>query len=266
MMLSSHQMRYLKLMGISLWCYRQVPTSSKTPTNAQNIEGISHQTSAAERELALLPPSTPTHAPNLEMSSSNIGSMDWETLHETVSGCRLCALCEVRTKTVFGTGAKTADWMIIGEAPGVNEDAQGEPFVGRAGQLLNSMLGALGLTREEVFIANTLKCRPPGNRDPSREETVTCGPYLVRQIELLNPRVILAVGRIAAQTLLETEQPLGRLRARVHRYPPTNTPLVVTYHPAYLLRSPGQKKSAWQDLKFARQTAKEYECPARRDA
>ena len=252
MVLNPRRIKYLKLMGISLWRYRQAPTPPVSP-NAQNIKKISYQEVTAESDLALSPPPASTRALNLPVSSNKAGSMDWETLGETVSGCRLCTLCETRTRTVFGTGSKTANWMIIGEAPGVNEDAQGEPFVGRAGQLLNSMLGALNLTREEVFIANTLKCRPPGNRDPSREETITCGPYLVRQIELLNPRVILAVGRIAAQTLLETEQPLGRLRGRIHRYPPTNTPLVVTYHPAYLLRSPGQKKSAWQDLKFAHQ-------------
>ncbi len=172
-----------------------------------------------------------------------------------VAGCTKCRLCETRTQTVFGVGDPHARWMVIGEAPGAEEDRRGEPFVGRAGQLLNSMLRAVGLARESVFIANILKCRPPGNRDPGPDEVASCLPYLVRQVALVEPAVILAVGRIAAQNLLGTDVPLARLRGTVHRFGDAGTPLVVTYHPAYLLRSPGEKRKAWDDLKLARSLA-----------
>jgi len=177
---------------------------------------------------------------------------DWETLRAEVAVCTKCRLCETRTQTVFGVGDTQAQWMVIGEAPGAEEDRQGEPFVGRAGQLLNAMLRAVGLSRETVFIANVLKCRPPGNRDPRPDEIASCLPYLERQVALIGPAVILAVGRIAAQTLLGSDAPLARLRGRVHRFGPAATPLVVTYHPAYLLRSPGEKRKAWADLKLAK--------------
>jgi DNA polymerase len=176
-------------------------------------------------------------------------SPDWNSLAATVRDCRLCGLCETRTQTVFGVGNRAARLMVIGEAPGAEEDRQGEPFVGRAGQLLNSMLRAAGFERGEVFIANVLKCRPPHNRDPSDEETERCLPYLRRQIELVAPAAILCVGRIAAQRLLGTDTPIGRLRGRVHRL--DGRPVVVTYHPAYLLRSPGEKRKSWDDLKLA---------------
>jgi DNA polymerase len=143
--------------------------------------------------------------------------------------------------------------MFIGEAPGADEDRQGEPFVGRAGQLLNSMLKALGFARGDVYIANVLKCRPPGNRDPKPEEALQCRGYLERQIDLVSPTLIVAVGRIAAQSLLATDTALARLRGKVHPLGALRRPLVVTYHPAYLLRSPGEKRKAWQDLLFARQ-------------
>lgn len=176
----------------------------------------------------------------------------WEALQQEVGGCRACQLAETRRNVVFGVGDPHADWMIIGEAPGAEEDRRGEPFVGRAGQLLNEMLMAVGLKRETVFIANILKCRPPGNRDPRPEEIAACVGHLRRQIETVRPRLILAVGRIAAQSLLQTSAPVGRLRGRVHEYGPDALPLVVTYHPAYLLRSPGQKSRAWDDLCLAR--------------
>jgi uracil-DNA glycosylase family 4 len=177
----------------------------------------------------------------------------WTSLQACVRDCRRCALHEGRTQTVFGTGAHPAEWMVVGEAPGAEEDRQGEPFVGPAGQLLTAMLAAIGLARESVFIANVLKCRPPGNRDPKPEEVAECLPYLEQQVALVGPRIILAFGRIAAQNLLGTEATLGSLRGVVHRFGPLNTPVVVTYHPAYLLRSPGEKRKAWEDLKFARQ-------------
>ena len=169
-----------------------------------------------------------------------------------VSGCTRCELCKTRTQTVFGVGNRRAELLVIGEAPGADEDRQGEPFVGRAGQLLNSMLRAMGSPRETVYIANVLKCRPPGNRDPNPAEVASCLPYLQRQIDLIQPRLMLAVGRIAAQNLLATDTPIGRLRGQVHRFGSAATPLIVTYHPAYLLRSPSEKRKAWSDLKFVR--------------
>ena len=174
---------------------------------------------------------------------------DWSELAATVRECRLCGLCETRTQTVFGTGDRHARLMVVGEAPGAEEDRQGEPFVGRAGILLNSMLRAAGFERGEVMIVNVLKCRPPHNRDPSDEEAERCLPYLRRQIELVGPTVILCVGRIAAQHLLGTDLALARLRGRVHDL--SGVPVVVTYHPAYLLRSPGEKRKSWDDLKIA---------------
>jgi len=173
---------------------------------------------------------------------------DWDRLSEAVFSCRACELCATRTQTVFGVGNRQADLMIVGEAPGADEDRQGEPFVGRAGQLLNLMLAAIGFEREQVFIANILKCRPPGNRDPRPEETLRCEPYLMRQIALVRPRVLLSVGRISAQKLLKTGDPIGKLRGRWFAFGPDEIPLTVTYHPAYLLRSPEQKSKAWQDL------------------
>ncbi|HEX9772548.1 MAG TPA: uracil-DNA glycosylase [Steroidobacteraceae bacterium] len=185
--------------------------------------------------------------------------LDWEPLRAAVAACTRCALHAGRTQTVFGVGDRSARWMIVGEAPGVEEDRRGEPFVGRAGQLLDSMLRALGPGREQVYIANVLKCRPPGNRDPRPEEARSCRSYLDRQIELVEPTVIIAVGRIAAQTLLDTDLPLGKLRGRVHALGERQWPVIVTYHPAYLLRSPGEKRKAWQDLLFARRIFGELE-------
>lgn len=182
-------------------------------------------------------------------------ALDWSTLEQTVAKCTLCPLHATRTQTVFGVGNRHADWMIIGEAPGVEEDRRGEPFVGRAGKLLDAMLRAAGFSRDEVFIANILKCRPPRNRDPQPEEAAQCAPYLARQIGLVQPKLILAVGRVAAQQLLHTNAPVGRLRGRVHRLPDRDIPVVVTYHPAYLLRSPGEKRKSWDDLLLARRAA-----------
>ena len=172
----------------------------------------------------------------------------WSELKARVSGCTRCGLHTSRTQTVFGVGRRDAQLFVIGEAPGADEDRQGEPFVGRAGQLLNQMLRAIGLTRSDVYIANILKCRPPGNRDPQPDEATSCTPYLSQQIALVQPRVLLAVGRIAAQWLLQTDTPIGRLRGRAVSYGDGKTPLVVTYHPAYLLRSPLDKAKAWTDL------------------
>jgi DNA polymerase len=185
-------------------------------------------------------------APGPEPESSAVG---WDELRAAVAGCTRCGLHQSRTQTVFGVGSRAADWMIIGEAPGAEEDRRGEPFVGRAGKLLDEMLLAIGQQRQTVFIANILKCRPPNNRDPSADESASCRPYLRRQIELVQPKIILAVGRIAAQQLLQSDAPVGRLRGTVHEL--DGIPLVVTYHPAYLLRSPSQKRKSWDDLCLA---------------
>lgn len=172
--------------------------------------------------------------------------LGWDELEARVAGCTDCPLHRTRTQTVFGVGSRTADWMIVGEAPGAEEDRRGEPFVGRAGKLLDEMLRAVGLDRSTVFIANVLKCRPPNNRDPAAAEAAACRAHLERQIELVGPRLILAVGRVAAQRLLGVDQPVGRMRGQTHDL--GGTPLIVTYHPAYLLRSPSQKRKVWLDL------------------
>jgi DNA polymerase len=177
----------------------------------------------------------------------------WIPLKAAVSGCVKCGLHTTRTRTVFGVGDENADWMLIGEAPGAEEDRLGDPFVGQAGKLLDNMLAAIGLSRRKnVYIANVLKCRPPGNRNPTPEEVAQCSPHLLQQIELIQPKLILAMGRFAAQTLLETGASIASLRGRVHRY--AGVPLIVTYHPAYLLRTLEDKAKAWEDLLFARKT------------
>jgi len=198
------------------------------------------RTTRVEPESHVPSPPTPANQPG-----------DWDSLCGQVASCQRCGLHAGRTQTVFGVGARDAHWMIVGEAPGAEEDRRGEPFVGRAGKQLDEMLRAIGLSRETVFIANVLKCHPPGNRDPKPEEVAQCRPYLERQIGLIRPRLILAVGRVAAQNLLGTDAPLGRLRGRVHSFGERSTPLIVTYHPAYLLRAPAEKRKAWDDLKFA---------------
>lgn len=177
-------------------------------------------------------------------------SDDWAALQVEVRGCTKCALHKTRTQTVFGVGNPKAEWLFVGEAPGADEDAKGEPFVGRAGQLLNAMLFAMGLKREEVYIANVLKCRPPGNRDPQPDEAGQCEPYLLRQIAHIQPKLIVALGRHAAHSLLKTDLPLARLRGQKLNY--HGTPLIVTYHPAYLLRTPSDKRKAWEDLQRAK--------------
>jgi DNA polymerase len=195
---------------------------------------------------------------------AGVEQMDWATLQATVANCRACGLCQTRKHTVLGVGERGADWMVIGEAPGENEDLQGEPFVGQAGKLLDNMLKAIGLSRQTegrppgvggVYIANTLKCRPPGNRNPEPQELQTCAPFLERQVALVQPKIILAMGRFAVQSLLQTTEPIGKLRGRVHQY--QGVPVVVTYHPAYLLRNPADKARAWADLCLALQTVQQ---------
>ena len=201
------------------------------------------------------PPVQPARAAS---GRADVSTLDWPALRQAVADCRACSLCQSRKQTVFGTGHPQAQWLLVGEAPGEQEDEQGEPFVGAAGQLLDRMLAALGLTRaadgpqrpeQRVYIANTLKCRPPRNRNPGAEELASCEPFLVRQVELLRPRLILALGRFAVQALLRSEEPIGKLRGRVHHY--ESVPVIVSYHPAYLLRSPHEKAKSWEDLCLA---------------
>jgi uracil-DNA glycosylase family 4 len=244
---------YLDALGIDRWVPRHAP-----PEVSGTGKGMSGFGEAPIIQAPSPNSDTPFPVPSPVPSSpppSLAPTADWGTLRERVAGCTACAeLCRTRTQTVFGVGNQNAEWLVIGEAPGAEEDRQGEPFVGRAGQLLNAMLLAIGLPRETVFIANVLKCRPPGNRDPKPEEVSRCLPYLSNQIALLKPKIILAVGRIAAQNLLATDAPLARLRGKLHSFGEAATPLVATYHPAYLLRTPADKRKAWEDLKFARAT------------
>jgi len=209
------------------------------------------------------PASSPT--PKVDMPAFEVSS-DWPTLREQVAGCRRCKLCETRTHTVFGVGHEASPLMVVGEGPGADEDASGQPFVGRAGKLLDEMLKAIDRSRAvdapagmgNVFIANVVKCRPPGNRDPEKDEVEACRQYLDAQIAHVRPKLIVALGRIAAQRLLSSDEPLSRLRGPLHRYGPTQTPVFVTYHPAYLLRSPKEKAKSWEDLKKIAQHLKAH--------
>jgi uracil-DNA glycosylase family 4 len=211
-----------------------------------------------------LPASSPGEAPHapLVRAESSVQALDWDALSERVAACESCRLCEKRTNTVFGVGDRNADWMLIGEAPGENEDRQGEPFVGQAGKLLDNMLHSLALARDtNVYIANVIKCRPPGNRNPEPDEVARCEPYLQRQVALVKPKLIIALGRFAAQSLLKTDASISSLRGRVHEY--EGVPVIVTYHPAYLLRSLPDKAKAWTDLCLARDTWLAAGVPAR---
>jgi uracil-DNA glycosylase len=268
---------YLEAMGLETWVVR-APVSSVSaaapdpvelprgtlsgagrPATAESAETprtAALGVAAQARPLAGKPTTAPITAANIvPQDAHREAAYDWTQLRERVAACTRCGLSATRTQTVFGVGNPTAEWLVVGEAPGAEEDKQGEPFVGRAGQLLNSMLRAIGLAREQVYIANALKCRPPHNRDPLPGEIAECLPYLERQIALLRPKIMLVVGRIAAQNLLRTDVPLGRLRQQVHVFGASRVPLVVTYHPAYLLRAPAEKRKTWEDLKFAREVA-----------
>jgi len=222
------RLQYLEAMGIDVW----VPQASANHEQPIAVIDNADSFSPAEYE-------------STELAT-------WDSLQTEVANCTQCSLCETRTQTVFGSGNKHADWMVIGEAPGQSEDQQGLPFVGNAGLLLTEMLRAIGLDREAVFITNVLKCRPPGNRDPKPSEVESCNEYLQQQQALIKPKIILAVGHIAAQTLLKTDEPLAKLRGKVHTL--NSTPVVVVYHPAHLLRALSDKRKAWLDLQLAMQT------------
>jgi DNA polymerase len=232
------RLAYLKAMGIQPWV-RRGARKAVAAADAAGAFAEAGETSAAAVDDA--------------SRSAGISDLDWEPLRARVLACTRCELHKQRTQAVFGVGNHSAQWLIIGEAPGADEDRQGEPFVGRAGKLLDNMLLAIGLKREEVYIANIVKCRPPNNREPAPEEAQSCAPYLARQIALIKPKIILAVGRVAAQNLLKTDRPVGTLRGKRFYYDETDIPIIVTYHPAYLLRSPQEKRKAWHDLLFARQ-------------
>lgn len=244
--------QYLQALGIPLWMPRPEYWSASADDEALVRNPIAEPTEqAAAQPLLAMPDNVQASEPPVLAASVVEPPEDWDGLRQRVVACRACVLAESRTQTVFGVGNLQARLLVIGEAPGVDEDRQGEPFVGRAGQLLNAMLRAMGYPREQVYIANILKCRPPGNRDPLPAEALHCWPFLRQQIQWVRPRLILAVGRIAAQNLLHTQVAVGELRGHIHRLPELDIPVVVTYHPAYLLRSPEHKGRAWTDLKLA---------------
>lgn len=258
MVWDERQAAMLAEMGIRVW---QSP-AAPAPAPAVATPVADADTPRAPSGVAEPAPATPRAvAAELGARPGGVEAMDWADLRTAVAGCTACGLCRSRTNTVFGVGYTQAHWMVVGEAPGEQEDRQGEPFVGKAGQLLDNMLRALGLTRQadgeglqpaqQVYIANVLKCRPPMNRNPQPEEVEQCEPYLARQVALLQPKLILAMGRFAVQSLLQTGEPIGRLRGRVHQY--RGVPAIVTYHPAYLLRNPADKAKAWDDLCLARE-------------
>lgn len=243
---SETRLHYLQAIGIDVWVSRQSPAAiDENAVDAVPLDAPQHAVAEIEASERFI-----------FEAESIPGALDtersWSDLQNEVAACRKCVLCESRTHTVFGSGSAHSGWLLIGEAPGESEDRQGEPFVGKAGQLLTEMLRAIGLSRDQVFITNILKCRPPNNRDPAPPEVDACHDYLRRQIAWLKPKIILSVGRISAQNLLKTDQTIGRLRGTVHSL--DGIPLVVVYHPAYLLRSPLEKRKAWQDLLLAKAT------------
>lgn len=240
--MSARRKEILKELGLTpTWHVR----SSSLCSDAIQPEQTPHQIQQGQEYTATIP--------TVEEHSSSIENMSWEELSNMVSHCTACPLGQTRTQTVFGVGDKNANWMIIGEGPGAREDEKGEPFVGQAGKLLDNMLAAIGLERgHQVYITNIVKCRPPNNRNPSPKESEECIPYLDRQISLIQPKLIIALGRIAAQNLLNTDGSISSLRGRLHEY--AGIPLIVTYHPAYLLRALPEKAKAWEDLCFAKTT------------
>lgn len=285
--LDDRQRAMLAEMGVRIWWPAQTSPPQEAPATIaeagpnppETIKKIAEKDPVAlgigRKDLISAPADAPP-APAAPMGPDVgvVNGLDWPELETAVAACRACGLCERRRQTVFGVGDRQADWMVIGEAPGEQEDLRGEPFVGPAGQLLDNMLRAVGLSRTAgpadapsaggvapplspagVYIANVLKCRPPGNRNPQPDEMAHCAPYLRRQIALVQPRLILAMGRFAVQFLLDSTEPIGRLRGQVHRY--EGIPVVVTYHPAYLLRNLPDKAKAWADLRLALKTLRE---------
>ncbi len=255
---SARQVAMLKEMGVPIWQAPWAPSSSEVSEEVSTPTATPVQPPTSP--LAASPPA-PAKVEAPVVLARDVSTLQWPELEAAVASCQACGLSQSRTQTVFGVGARRAQWMVVGEAPGEQEDLTGEPFVGAAGQLLDQMLRSMGLTRadditrdtkQQVYIANTLKCRPPRNRNPERSELERCEPFLVRQIALVQPKVILAMGRFAVQALLRTDEAIGKLRGRVHHY--QGVPLIVTYHPAYLLRNLTDKAKAWEDLCLAMDT------------
>ena len=245
---------YLHALEIRQWRARDSDSEDVADEVEQpQIDAAEENASPTKSKLIEPEQDRPVEKPVVKIDVDRISTMDLSSLELQVRGCDACDLHKTRKQTVFGIGHHKAEWLIVGEAPGADEDRAGEPFVGLAGQLLTQMLRAIGLAREEVFITNTLKCRPPNNRDPKVGEVAACGAYLNRQIELLEPKIILALGKTAAQALLQSDVPIGKMRGKLYHLEINNIPTVVTYHPAYLLRSPKEKRKVWEDLKFARQ-------------
>jgi len=269
--MDARRVALLDAMGVPRYVSRGESSEQSDSVQAvEAVESVRQPTAAIAQPTVATTPTVPTSrsvrqkpaevplkaAPaTVDAPAPDRTGLSWTELQAEVGACRLCTLCGTRTQTVFGVGDRQASWMIVGEAPGADEDRQGEPFVGRAGQLLNAMLDAVGHPRATVYIANVLKCRPPANRDPLPEEVRQCLPNLQRQIELVAPKLILCVGRVAAQNLLGVDAPLAQLRGKIHHVGAAQHPVVVTYHPAYLLRSPSEKRKAWADLKFASEVA-----------
>ena len=263
---SQAQRELLELTGIRVWTSSSPADSSDNagsegiplgtrasrPRRGQDAlaPGVSGESSASATER---PPGAPKRQEGASQAlpTATAERPELAALRSKVAACTACPLHAGRRQTVFGVGNPNADWMFVGEGPGEEEDRRGEPFVGRAGKLLDAMLRAMGLDRTTVYIANIVKCRPPNNRNPSLEEATTCIPFLRRQIELVAPRLIVALGAVAAQRLLETNRPVGAMRGQIHHLAQPVCPVLVTYHPAYLLRSPGQKGKAWEDLQLA---------------
>jgi len=243
-----------------LWQRRGLAIPEPAPApELQAVEAIAAESEVQHPPALSIAPAqeTPPAAPAVHNIDSGAATMDWPALKQVVRDCTACKLRAGCTQTVFGVGDEQADWLFVGEGPGADEDAKGEPFVGQAGKLLDNMLYAISLKRgKQVYIANIVKCRPPNNRAPEPDEIATCLPYLQRQIALIQPKVIVALGKTAANTLLGKEATLGSLRGTVHDY--QGTPLVITYHPAYLLRTPQDKAMAWDDLKLAVRTAEKH--------
>ena len=252
--LDARQRAMLDEMGVKVWT--PMPSAATAVTAAATPPAPAPAVVAAPTPAPVSAPpavAAPVATPR-PVDTSAVAGMGWDGLRQAVAACEACGLCRSRRQTVFGTGHEQARWMIVGEAPGEQEDRQGEPFVGPAGQLLDAMLRATGRDRRTdaaggVFIANVLKCRPPANRNPAPDEVLRCEPFLARQVALVQPKLIIAMGRFAVQSLLRTTEPIGRLRGRVHRY--EGVPVIVTYHPAYLLRNPADKAKAWADLCLA---------------
>jgi DNA polymerase len=277
--LDDRQRAMLAEMGVRVWwpstpvepapqAVPAAPELEAAPAAASPVAAITAPTAApvvAPRPPPVAPtrPATaPVPAVPIKPLAEGVDRMDWTALQETAAACQACDLCAQRKKSVFGVGDPQAAWMVIGEAPGEEEDQAGEPFVGQSGQLLDNMLKAVGLSRQAkgenegesgVYIANAIKCRPPGNHNPTAQELATCAPYLARQVALVQPKIILLMGRFAVQSVLQTTEPIGKLRGQVHTY--QGVPVVVTYHPAYLLRNPADTAKAWADLVLALKTA-----------